>query len=102
MRSPRFALLCASLLALALAACGTGSDTSQCADSVDNDEDGLVDDADPSCAGNDTEDADDPVRDCNDGVDNDTDGLVDFPEDPGCTDGQDNSELNSPVPECDD
>lgn len=102
MRSPRLALLCSSLLALALAACSGGSGGPQCADGVDNDEDGLIDDADPSCNGNDTEDADDPVRDCNDGTDNDADGLVDFPEDPGCTDGQDNSELNSPIPECDD
>ena len=37
--------------------------------------------------------------DCNDAVDNDADGLIDYPDDPGCSEITDNSELD-PVPEC--
>jgi uncharacterized membrane protein len=40
-------------------------------------------------------------RSCNDGIDNDGDGLVDFPEDPGCSDGQDRFEIAAELP-CDD
>lgn len=34
---------------------------------------------------------------CNDGSDNDSDGLTDFPNDPGCTDANDNDEYNAPT-----
>jgi len=35
---------------------------------------------------------------CSDGIDNDGDGLVEFPNDPGCTDPNDNSEADDNVP----
>lgn len=35
---------------------------------------------------------------CEDGQDNDGDGLVDWPDDPGCMDGVDDGEYNSPSP----
>jgi len=38
---------------------------------------------------------------CNDRTDNDGDGYTDFPDDPGCNNKQDNSELNPNI-ECDD
>ncbi len=38
---------------------------------------------------------------CNDEIDNDGDGYVDWPNDPGCRNANDNSELNSKI-ECDD
>ena len=39
---------------------------------------------------------------CSDGKDNDGDGLVDFPDDPGCTSLEDNSEDSQPAPQCND
>ena len=39
--------------------------------------------------------------DCGDAIDNDGDGLTDYPEDPGCTEAQDNDETD-PAPECSD
>ncbi len=59
----------------------------ECNDGVDNDDDGLIDLADPGCdAGADLSEAD-PVEApaCGDGADNDGDGLIDFPEDTDCT-----------------
>jgi hypothetical protein len=38
---------------------------------------------------------------CRDGIDNDGDGYIDWPNDPGCANKNDNSELNPNV-ECDD
>jgi hypothetical protein len=38
---------------------------------------------------------------CNDNVDNDGDNYIDWPDDPGCANKQDNSELNPNI-ECDD
>ena len=38
---------------------------------------------------------------CNDGQDNDGDSYIDYPNDPGCVNKNDNSELN-PAIECDD
>jgi hypothetical protein len=38
---------------------------------------------------------------CNDNIDNDGDNYIDFPDDPGCANKNDNSELN-PAIECDD
>ena len=60
-----------------------------CRDGIDNDGDGLVDGADPSCEAPDGASEDKPVIEgdlpaCADGIDNDGDGLADFPDDPGC------------------
>jgi hypothetical protein len=41
------------------------------------------------------------IKICNDGFDNDGDGYTDFPDDPGCANKNDGSELN-PLVECDD
>lgn len=56
---------------------------SVCSDGLDNDGDGLVDLADPSCL--DANDGDESSQ-CNDGVDNDGDGLIDL-ADPVCAPG---------------
>lgn len=57
-----------------------------CRDSIDNDEDGLLDLADPGCT--ETEDADeaDPLEPpvCANGVDDDMDGFIDWPDDVDC------------------
>lgn len=58
--------------------------TTACANSLDDDGDGLADLQDPGCV-----DASDlsersSLRTCDDGIDNDGDGRVDFPADPGC------------------
>jgi hypothetical protein len=57
-----------------------------CRDTLDNDADGRVDNADPGCAeANDPDEADPDVRPaCSDGQDNDADGLADHPLDPDC------------------
>ncbi len=41
---------------------------------------------------------------CDDGIDNDGDGKIDFPNDPGCTDQNDDNETDDPVdlPQCND
>ena len=75
---------------------------SQCQDGVDNDGDGVADAADFGCltgAGG-TYNAQDnsensPQAQCQDGVDNDGDSKIDFPQDPGCSSTQDNSEFNA-------
>jgi hypothetical protein len=42
-----------------------------------------------------------PQPQCSDGVDNDGDGQTDFPNDPGCTDAQDNDEADpGPIDQC--
>ena len=58
----------------------------QCRDGVDNDEDALVDNADPGCTeGDDVDEADpDEAPVCSDGEDNDGDGAVDYPDDEDC------------------
>lgn len=58
-----------------------------CRDTVDNDEDGLIDLADPGCIGLTDLDETDPdvIPECADGVDNDGDRLIDYPDDPDCT-----------------
>ncbi len=82
--------------------CGGGSETPECEDNVDNDLDGLTDDADPACmAGNDRENQD-PTVACNNGLDDDNDGLTDFPDDPGCESDSDTDEFGSGLPDCDD
>ncbi|MEE8408671.1 MAG: hypothetical protein V3T05_03605, partial [Myxococcota bacterium] len=99
----------------------------ECNDGIDNDEDGLIDGADPACrlaqeqtnarANNcgqgssglpmtnpacqirttGVNESDDPQ--CFDTLDNDGDGLIDFPEDLGCRNVYDNDENN---PACSD
>jgi hypothetical protein len=70
-----------------------------CDDGIDNDDDGMVDLADPECWGSDDLSE---VSDCDDGIENDGDGLIDFDGgDPGCTDPADPSE-NDPTLPCDD
>ena len=76
----------------------------ECSDSVDNDNDGLIDfPSDPGC----TSPADDDEFDfslpqCSDVIDNDFDGLIDFPSDPGCTDANDDDETDSLPRQCSD
>jgi len=79
--------------------CSGGASVPQCQDGVDNDGDGLIDDADPACATSDNE-GDDPAIACGDGVDNDGDGLTDFPDDPGCDSVNDTDEFNVRTPDC--
>ena len=73
-----------------------------CSDTVDNDEDGFIDDDDPGCAALDDEDERDPPPNqrpaCFDRADNDGDGLVDYPFDPGCSGKGDEDETDPPVP----
>jgi len=38
----------------------------------------------------------DPAAQCSDQLDNDMDGLADFPDDPGCSNGNDSDEYNDP------
>ncbi len=81
---------------------GGGGSTAACADGVDNDNDGLVDSADPDCA--DAADNDESnsgggggggggsvMPQCRDSYDNDLDGLTDA-NDPDCADSEDNDE----------
>ncbi|MGK0357838.1 MAG: hypothetical protein ACI9U2_000121 [Bradymonadia bacterium] len=60
--------------------------TPACRDGLDNDEDGLIDNADPGCIEPDGVDEADPdvAPICADGLDNDMDGLTDHPDDPEC------------------
>lgn len=73
-----------------------------CADGIDNDEDGLVDLADPGCTDASDSDESNPAPpppppsespQCSDGLDNDSDGKVDE-DDPGCTDASDDDEAD--------
>ena len=58
----------------------------ECADGIDNDRNGEIDEQDPGCvsAADPSEDtpAEPPV--CADRIDNDMDGIIDFPLEPGC------------------
>lgn len=87
--------------------CGTGVPENpgplpQCFDSADNDQDGLVDMADPDCdspidtteSGSMGTSTPTTTVQCADTVDNDQDGFVDL-ADPGCANAQDNSEADS-------
>jgi streptogramin lyase len=56
-----------------------------CSDGIDNDGDGLVDEADPGCSWHSDSSEQSLALSCDDGVDNDGDGLVDYPADPSCT-----------------
>lgn len=89
---------------------GTADTGTACSDGLDNDEDGLTDLDDPGCASaSDTDELDTPPVNfagiltginvavahtpaCSDGNDNDGDGLEDFPDDTGCSSGDDNDE----------
>jgi len=70
--------------------CLPGDDFPQCSDGEDNDDDGAIDWADPDCSS--PLDNTETERGCDDGEDDDGDGLVDFPNDPGCSSAEDNSE----------
>ena len=61
-------------------------DVDSCADCVDNDGDGWVDDLDPDCIDGDAEVNASTDSTCNDGIDNDGDALIDW-EDDDCIDG---------------
>jgi hypothetical protein len=60
--------------------------TTECNDEIDNDEDDLIDYADPGCVDFQDNSEVDPAlqSECSDGVDNDEDGSTDYPEDPDC------------------
>lgn len=90
----------------------SGARKYQCSDGVDNDKDGLIDEKDPGClddSGNwnpkkDSEiNSDNGKPECSDGIDNDKDGYIDYPDDPGCTSKNDDSEDdNATKTECSD
>src|SRR6185295_2544342 len=91
----RFTQLGLTLLSVALVACGSGVNKTDCNDWIDNDGDGLFDDSDPGCAFTDNvTEAPDPLE-CNDSVDNDGDGMVDL-TDCGCADSSDDREMDDP------
>ncbi len=88
-----------ALAAVLLIGCG-GAGKNDCNDGLDNDGDGLVDEADPGCAFNQgkQEAPDPPAAQCGNGLDDDGDALVDYPADPGCTDAMDDDETDPPPP----
>ncbi len=90
----------------------------ECNDNIDNDKDGLIDINDLGCADlndNDESNCGDSICEasagetwqtcsldcaapqCSDRIDNDNDGKIDYPNDPGCVDVNDNSEIDGPV-----
>jgi hypothetical protein len=78
-----------------------GEDPGQCSDGLDNDGDGLVDGDDPDCGTPPPPPPPPPddrpdIPQCSDGRDNDGDGLTDFPDDPGCSSAEDNTEDDRP------
>ena len=78
-------------------------DEPQCADHIDNDEDGLIDDADPGCSSqrDRSENQSTGIPECNNGEDDDADGRIDWPLDPGCSARGDDSEVDPmPLPAC--
>src|SRR5262245_56056602 len=91
------------LMAAALTSC-RGTPT-RCDDGIDNDLDGLTDQADPGCAANDGRDESPDIPHCRDGIDNDGDGLSDYgagpTNDPGC-DAPDDFDEQDPVRACND
>lgn len=58
-----------------------------CRNGLDDDGDGLSDQADPGCSGASDADETDPVPlpECGNGIDDDGDGAIDWPDDPECT-----------------
>jgi large repetitive protein len=88
-------------MAVCVGACGGGGASGECTDGLDNDADGLIDNADPGCPVNgDSESPDPDLPECGDAVDNDSDGLTDFPDDPGCDGPFDNDEYNQARSAC--
>jgi hypothetical protein len=87
-----------SLIILTATAC-SGPSKNECNDGIDNDGDGLIDQADPGCLVNHDHESPDPKQ-CSDTIDNDGDGKIDYPADPGCNDPTDNDETD-PVYQCD-
>jgi hypothetical protein len=73
----------------------------ECNDTIDNDEDGLIDDEDPGCSRSDDDsevtdsDPEFVTPECSDEQDNDGDMLIDYPEDPECLRAGDNTEAIS-------
>jgi|GEM_PF-1354017 len=98
---PRLVVLIGGLVLGGLVPSCSGGNTTipECGDGIDNDGDGLIDDADPGCIAGDAEAAD-PAVACNDTLDNDGDGLTDFPDDPGCDSATDTDEFNVRTPDC--
>jgi large repetitive protein len=94
------ALMGAAAAALLVAGCATSGGVPDCEDGIDNDGDGLIDEADPGCQVNGQEALDPELPACSDGADNDGDGLIDYPEDPGCSSPDDDDEYDQPVPAC--
>jgi hypothetical protein len=92
-------LLIAASLVLAASCAGGNSGIPQCEDEIDNDRDGLVDQADPACRSGGTRESDDPPAQCEDGIDNDADGKTDG-DDPGCDDENDNDEYDGTGAAC--
>jgi MYXO-CTERM domain-containing protein len=74
----------------------TNGGTDQCSDGDDNDLDGLIDGADPSCAKNAAAgfDSERDYMECQNVFDDDTDTVADFPTDPGCYTGFDDDEAD--------
>ena len=71
--------------------------SSDCADGIDNDGDGLADDpADPGCADEFDLSERNPLVQCDDGADNDGDGAIDYPDDPQCVSAIDRREASRP------
>jgi hypothetical protein len=68
-----------------------------CADGLDNDGDGLIDEADPGCADG-LDDDELSTAACDNGVDDDGDGAADWPADVGCISGSGTTES----PQCSD
>ena len=68
----------------------------ECADHIDNDGDGLIDDDDPGCSSqrDRSERQSSGTPECNNGRDDDGDGRVDWPLDIGCEARGDSSETN--------
>ena len=94
------------MLVLALG-CGDkdteGVSSDECADGLDNDEDGRIDyPTDPGClASGDGDEADPEVAPaCANGLDDDEDGVADFPNDDGCRSAADESEWGPAGVEC--
>ncbi len=61
-----------------------GASPNQCSNGIDDDGDGLIDEADPGCASSGDTSEHSVDLTCDDGLDNDGDGLVDL-ADPDCT-----------------
>jgi hypothetical protein len=78
-------------------------DEPECADHIDNDNDGRIDDDDAGCSSqNDrSERQSSGIAECNNGEDDDADGRIDWPLDPGCRARGDDSESDpDPLPLC--